>query len=358
MPGKAPPGRLCDTAPRALLRQERKAFTLNGEKFSIKEIARLANTSVATVSRVINGNGRFSKETERRVRDVIDRYNYQPNMLAKGLREDRMKAIGVIVSDITSAFFADIVQEIESELFRHGYTAVLCDTFENEEAEKRSLEMLGNLRFSGIIYVGGKRTKTLMPDLPIIYVDRKPPSESMEKGSCFIGSDNFKGGRLAAERLLAAGRRFPAIVVFEDELETQRQRLLGFRQALADHGRAFDPRSVFHVDRVTYDWGRRVTEAILRSGSRFDSIFYTSDIIAIGGVQYLNEVQVAVPGEIAVLGMDDIPASQHITPQLTTIRQQYRRFGTLAADSIIRMLEGETVEDQILDVQLIERATV
>lgn len=333
-------------------------FTLNGEKFSIKEIARLANTSVATVSRVINGNGRFSKETERRVRDVIDRYNYQPNMLAKGLREDRMKAVGVIVSDITSDFFAGIVQEIESTLFRQGYTAVLCDTFENEEAEKRSLEMLGDLRFSGIIFVGGKRTKALLNDLPIIYVDRKPAPESMEKGSCFIGSDNFKGGCLAGERLMAAGRRNPAIVVFEDELETQKQRLLGFRQALSNRGLEFDARSVFHVDRVAYDAGRQITEEILRADARYDSIFYTSDILAIGGVQYLNEVRVSVPGDMAVVGMDDIPPSRRITPPLTTIRQQYRRFGALAADSIIRMLKGEPVEDQILDVQLIERATV
>ena len=331
---------------------------MNNEKFSIREIARLANTSVATVSRVINGKGRFSKETERRVRDVIDRYNYRPNMLAKGLREDRMRAVGVIVSDITSDFFAGIVQEIEGELFRRGYTAVLFDTFESAEAEKRSLEMVGNLRFSGLIYVGGKRTNALMEDLPVIYVDRKPRPEAMEKGSCFIGSDNFRGGWLAGERLMAAGRQAPAIVVFEDELETQKQRLLGFRKALVDHGRTFDPRGLFHVDHVTYDWGWRITEEILRSGPRFDAIFYTSDIIAIGGVQYLNEARVAVPGEISLIGMDDIPAGQHVTPPLTTIRQQYRRFGALAADSIIRMLEGEQVEDQILDVQLIERATV
>ena len=331
---------------------------LNNGKLSIKEIARLANTSVATVSRVINGNGRFSKETEQRVRDVIDRYNYQPNMLAKSLREDRIKAIGVIVSDITSAFFAGIVQEIESELFRHGYTAVLCDTFENEEAEKRTLEMIGDLRFSGIIFVGGKRTNVLMEDLPIIYVDRKPSSDCMEKGSCFIGSDNFKGGYLAGERLIEAGRQNPAIVVFEDELETQKQRLLGFCRVLSNRGRAFDPRCVFHVNQVSYDGGRQVTERILRSGLRFDSIFYTSDILAIGGVQYLNEVRVPVPGELALVGMDDIPPSQRITPALTTVRQQYRRFGTLAADSIIRMLEGKPVEDLILDVQLIERATV
>lgn len=329
---------------------------MNNGKLSIKEIARLANTSVATVSRVINGNGRFSKETEMRVRDVIDRYNYQPNMLAKSLREDRMKAVGVIVSDVTSAFFAGIVQEIESALFRQGYTAVLWDSFENGEAEKRALEMLGNLRFSGVIFVGGKRSRALLDELPVIYVDRKPPPESMEKGSCFIGSDNFRGGYLAGERLMKAGRKRSAIVVFEDSLETQRQRLRGFKQALADHGAALDPQHIFHVDRVAYEEGWRITEQILRAGC--DSAFYTSDILAIGGVKYLDGAGIAVPEAFSLVSMDDIPSGRRITPALTTVRQQYRRFGALAADSMIRMLDGEAVEDSILDVELIERATV
>ena len=324
----------------------------------MKQIARLANTSVATVSRVINGNGRFSKQTEQRVRDVIERYDYRPDMLAKSLREDQMRAVGVIVSDITSDFFAGIVQTIESELFHRGYNAVLFDTFESEEAEKRFLEMLGSLRFAGIIYVGGKRTTEMMEGLPIVYVDRKPLPERRERGSCFIGSDNYRGGRLAGKTLWAAGRRNPAIVVFEEDLQTQSERMLGFSQALADAGGALDEQSIFHVDRVAYEDGRHVTRMIVQSDRRFDSIFYTSDILAIGGVQYLNEAHVSIPGEIALIGMDDIPLSRRITPPLTTVRQQYRRFGTLAAESMIRMLEGEAVQDQILDVELIRRATV
>lgn len=147
---------------------------MNKDKLPIKEIARLANTSVATVSRVINQNGRFSKETEQRVRDVIKEYGYQPNMLAKGLRQDRLKVIGVVVADITSSFFSGIVREIERELFQRGYMTVLCDTYEYETVESSFVDMLRNMRFSGIIYVGGKRTQSIFEELPVVYVDARP----------------------------------------------------------------------------------------------------------------------------------------------------------------------------------------
>ena len=144
-----------------------------GNSISIKEIARLAGTSVATVSRVINRNGRFSEETEARVRKIIEEYHYQPNLVAKGLRENQMKMVGVVVTDVSSDFFSGIVREIESELFRSGYITILCNTSEREDVEKRIVESLGTLRISGVIYVGGKRSRYVFRDMPVVYVDRK-----------------------------------------------------------------------------------------------------------------------------------------------------------------------------------------
>ena len=329
---------------------------MKNDKISIKEIARLAGTSVATVSRVINQNGRFSKETEQRVRKVIEEYGYKPNMLAQGLRQDRMKVIGVIVPDITSEFFAGIVREIENELFGRGYMALLCDTHEREEIETRFMDMLSDLRFSGVIYVGGKRTQSIFEDLPAVYIDREPTQVISEPMSCFVGSDNFQGGYLAALRLLEAGRKNPAIVRFDSALETQRQRYLGFIRALEERGLAGG--GAYYVDDVDFGHGYQVTRAILDARPAVDAIFYTSDILAIGGLQCLHEAGVSIPEDMAVIGMDDIPMSARIVPPLTTVRQNYREFGRIAVESLVRMLEGEPVEDQILPVEVIERKTV
>ena len=329
-------------------------------KISMKEIAGLAGTSVATVSRVINGNGRFSKETEKRVREIIEQYDYHPNLLAKGLREDRMKVIGVIVPDVSSDFFIGIVRAMERELYPHGYMTVLCDTAESEEAESAFIGMLGNMRFSGIVYVGGKRSQTIFKDVPVLYIDRKPGSVRTETNCCFIGSDNYMGGCLAARRLLDAGRTNPAIVLFDEqfELETQIRRLHGFRSVLAEHGIILRDSMIYYVQQVDYESGVLVTERILSADPAHDAVFYTSDILAIGGIQYLNAHGVSIPDEISLIGMDDIPLSARINPPLTTIRQQYAEFGRLAAASMLRMLSGETLEDQVLPVQLVERGTV
>lgn len=336
----------------------RKGCEAVGNTISIKEIARLAGTSVATVSRVINKNGRYSPETEARVRQIIEEYNYQPNQLAKGLREKQMNLIGVIVSDVSGDFFSAIVREVEQELFRLGYIMILCNTSEKEEIEKRIIESLSTLRISGIIYVGGKRSRYIFRNLPVVYVDRRPPERPADQLTCFIGSNNIKGGYMAAERLLAAGRRKPAIVLFEKNLDTQEQRYLGFRRAMTDYGFPADSAKEYHVKKVDYENGLTVTEEIVNSGLGHDAIFYASDILAIGGIHYLNEHGIRVPEQISVIGMDDIPASGRITPALTTIRQQYTEFGRLAADAVVQMLEGEPVEDSVLDVTLVERKTV
>ena len=325
---------------------------------SIKEIARLAGTSVATVSRVINKNGRYSAETEARVRKIIEEHNYQPNLLAKGLRENQMNLVGVIVSDVSNEFFSCIIREIENELFRQGYITILCNTSEQEEIEKRIIENLSTLRISGIIYVGGKRSRYLFRNVPVVYVDRRPPERPADQPTCFIGSNNVKGGYMAAERLLAAGRKKPAVVMFEKELDTQEQRSLGFRRAMEDYGMPEDSSTIYYVKKVDYENGLEVTREILKADPGHDSIFYMSDILAIGGIHYLNEHGIRIPEQISVIGMDDIPSSARITPPLTTVRQQYDEIGQLAAGAIVGLMSGGKVNDTVLDVSLVERKTV
>ena len=174
---------------------------MKNENLSIKEVARLAGTSVATVSRVINQNGRFSKETEKRVREVIEKYNYRPNELARSLRGDKAQVVGVIVPDITQEFFAHIAREIEVDLLKQGYMAIICDTNESVELEKQYIETLKAMRVGGIIYVSGDQKIEPIRDIPAVYVDRKPEFLEEEQSSCFIGGDNYQGGYLAAERL-------------------------------------------------------------------------------------------------------------------------------------------------------------
>lgn len=326
------------------------------KQLSIKEIAELAGTSVATVSRVINQNGRFSKETEQKILQIMEEYNYRPNVLAKGLRQNKLKLVGVILPDITLSFFASIYRYIELELYEHGYLPVLCDTNEDDVLEQKYVENLKNLRFSGLICLNGIRHHLARTGLRTIYVDRYPNSDD-NADIYFLGSNNYQGGYLAAQTLIKAGRKRLSIVLFGKQLETLKQRYLGFVQALNDYGYPLYPDMVYTVTNVSFQDGYDITQKILESDPPCDGIFYSSDILALGGLRLMKERGISIPDDLSIIGFDDIPMSQMYG--LTTIRQNVEDIGRLAARSIVSLIEDEEVlMEQILDVELVERDTV
>lgn len=332
---------------------------MKNENMSIKEIAKLAGTSVATVSRVMNQNGRFSKETEKRVREVIEKYNYRPNELARSLRIDRAQVVGVIVPDITHEFFSYIAREIEMDLLKQGYMAVICDTNESVELEKQYIEMLRAMRVGGIIYVSGDQKIEPIRDIPTVYVDRKPEFVEGEQDSCFIGSDNYQGGYLATERLIKANRRRIAFALHTKTIPSQSRRLNGCKQAMQDNGIPFLEELVYKVESVDMRHGYQVSKKIWETGNGVDGVFYFSDILAIGALQYFHEKNIQVPMEVSIIGMDDIPLSAMVVPALTTVRQNYLKFGKLAANAIIKMMKGDQEKKTyILSTELVERETV
>lgn len=329
------------------------------ENISIKEIARLAGTSVATVSRVINQNGRFSEETGQRVREVIEAYNYRPNELARSLRVDKAQVVGVIVPDITNEFFSYIARKIETDLLEKGYMAVICDTNESMEREKQYIETLKAMRVGGIIYVSGDQKIEPIRDIPAVYIDRKPEFVNGDRGSCFIGGDNYQGGYLAAQRLIRAGRKRIAIVLHARTIATQEKRLNGYRQALYDYGIPGGEELIYQVENVDMDHGFRITKEIWESPERPDAIFYSSDILAIGALQYFHERGVKIPQDVSIVGIDDIPLSARVTPALTTVRQDYLKYGSLASNAVVKMMKGDQEKrTYILSMELIERETV
>lgn len=166
---------------------------------SIKDIARLAGVSTATVSRVINQNGRFSKETEARVRRIIRENEYVPNMSAKGLRTSRTYVVGIIVPDITNPHFSSLVLKLEINLFQRGYSCLICNTNESEKLERKHIQSLSAQNVSAIVLISGTRNYSELDTLPVIYVDR--PSRSQKSSGVIIESDNEQGGYLATKEL-------------------------------------------------------------------------------------------------------------------------------------------------------------
>lgn len=330
------------------------------KNISVKEIAKLAGTSVATVSRVINQNGRFSKETEKRVRDIIEQYDYRPNQLARGLRVNHARAIGLMVPDITNEFFARIIREIQKNLLVHNYVTLICNSNEDEKEAREQIEMFLSYKVSGIIYIGGENVIE-SHNIPTLYIDRDPRDVQIRLSNehVMIECDNIQGGYLAGRELLRAGAKNVRVVGYNADLSTVRKRVEGFKKAFTEAGIALEEDLFVDVREVSIQEGERAVKEITEKSKEVDGIFFTSDVLAIGGMEYLKKAGIKIPKEMKIVGFDDISAGQIIDPHLTTIHQPIETFGELAAELILKMIEKKEIETNKyrIPVELVTRQT-
>ena len=331
---------------------------MNERNISITEISKLAGVSIATVSRVINNNGRFSKETEDRVRRIIEENGYLPNMLAAGLRTGRVQVIGIIVPDITNEFFAQMTIELQKNLFYYGYSTLICNTNEDPEIEKRHLLMLKSQRINGLIYVSGKQIESKVRfNIPTVYIDRMPPNDRKLSNNVFIESDNEAGGYLATKKLLDGGCKKIAIIMYENDVSSHHNRLIGYQNALKEKSIPFDESLVSHVEKVDAQNGYLSTIAFVRNHDDIDGIFCTSDLLAQGSLKALIESCIAVPEAVKVIGFDNTSISMNGIIPFSSISQQTIELGKLGTDVLISMIDGAQPKEKkyTLPVELVER---
>lgn len=330
------------------------------EKLSVKDIAKLAGVSVATVSRVLNQNGRFSAETEARILKIIEENNYQPNMLARGLRTSKVSVIGIIVPDITNDFFAQITLALQNTLFDYGYSTIICNTNEVESVENRHREMLQAQQVSGLVCISGAYNgKGTQLSVPTVFIDREPLAHLGEKQSVLIESNNEQGGRQATMELIKKGCKKLAILRFKETISSHRGRYEGFKACLEENNLEFNPALMRKVKTVSMASAQEAVEDLLATGEEIDGMFCTADILALGALKALQAHDIAVPETVKLAGFDDSSYSRFAFPEITTVRQSVETFGSLAAETLIAMIDGKPLKKHYyqLPTQLIVRGT-
>lgn len=326
---------------------------------NIREIAEKAGVSVATVSRVINRNGRYSRETGDRVRQVIAESGYLPNLAAKGLRTSRTQSIGVVVPNILNPYYAKLVFELQNVLFEHQYTTIICNTNESPDLEKQLVATLLAHQVSGIVFISGRSAPAGLQTLPVVFLDRRPEQDLRSPLSAIIESDNRNGGQLAAQELLACGCHFLAAVYTSNPDVNQKQRLQGFHQALTES----DPGRTSSTDIVLDDGSaesiRRNLSDVLQSKPGIDGLFCLTDMVALAVLGALRQHALQVPADICLIGFDDSPLADLWQPSLSTIRQDASTMARLAAGSLLSMIAGSPPQHphSVVPVSLIRRET-
>lgn len=326
------------------------------KKYSIKDIAELSGVSVATVSRVINDNGRFSEETRKRVLRVIEETGYKMNYSAKSLRMNKSFSIGILVPDISNYFFSDVVQKIEEILFDKGYSTIICNTARNQEKETAYLHMLEGKGVDGLIVISGAEAfefdySQIEKQIPYICIDREPKEKSR---TIFISSNHYQGAFEATEQLIHSGCKQPIIAVHNRKSTSTKERLNGFKDALKKNNIAFNENSnllnldirssLFEADLISF----------LERNPAADGIFSLNDSIALEILLVLRKNIRSVPKYIKLIGFDDMPAGRYSSPTLSTVRQDTSKIALTAVESLLNLISfpSDTGKSIIIPVSL------
>ena len=314
---------------------------MNGVKrpLTMKDIAKMAGVSTATVSRILNHNGRYSKETESRVKKLIEENNYVIDQTAKGLRKKYLETVGIIVPDITNPHFAKLVLNIQTSLFQRGYSSIIGNTNENLSLEEEHVHSLKAQHVCGFIMISTKRYHQSPRRFPTLYLDR--PARGGEKEDITIESDNFKGGYLAGKQLGIASCKRLAIIRTNSNDCNQDTRKEGFLKALSEVGIPEEKVDVLDSgDALIQSAYSRIREE-MRNGFLYDGLFCTTDTLATGVYTALREGNIKVPEEVKIVGFDDCDLAFTTGPGLTSVHQDVGKMAELAVDALVRRLTGE-----------------
>ena len=259
------------------------------------DIAKMSGVSIATVSRVLNQNGRYSAETEKRVMDIVKKYNYTINPNAQGLRTNHTNTVGVIIPDITNEYFAQIVRAIEHELMKSGYNVFVCDSNEDIKFEDYHINSLQTKGVDGIIYISTRRSvDDIEKDftVPVVYIDRGPGINSN-----LVASDNLMGGFLATEELIKRGCRKILMIKDTNEFNTVNDRMNGYLEAHKRYNIPIESERIINC-KVSYEDACETIKKVIDKEIEFDAVFCNTDTMALGVLRGLKDKGRRVPEDV------------------------------------------------------------
>ena len=309
---------------------------------TLRDVGERAGVSAMTVSRVINGRRGVDAETQRRVEEAIAALDYVPNRIARGLISRKTQTIGIIVPDVVNPFFAPVVRGAETAARRAGYRVLLCNSEGDLRLEREYIEDLVSHRVEGLLLAPASDHSLhgvfplMRGGFPLVLLDRSLPDSDCD----LVVSDSASGARRLVEHLIAVGHRDIAHLTDADDTSTGRERLRGYREALAAAGIAYREELVLRttVDQIG---GYRATQQVLTLDPLPTAIFTVNNMTAVGAMQALRERGLSVPQDMGLVCFDDVEHLAVLSPFLTVIDQPAETLGSLGAQLLLERITGK-----------------
>jgi LacI family transcriptional regulator len=308
---------------------------------TILDVASHAGVSKSTVSNVVRGYPGVSESTRRRVRTAIDQLGYRPNVLARQLVQQRTNILGVVVGDLANPFFAEMAKLVERHAATRGFTAMFCNTEGDSQSEVAGVETLLEYRVAGIVFLifsGDSRTmrETLEHQVPVVFVG------CQEDWGDVVSVDNARGGKLGTTHLIDAGhKRIAYMSIPELEDRSDLARWQGYSEALAQAGLGPGVRINWSPphDHAQVDGTDRKLLDVFSGPDRVTAVFASNDVAAIALQEFADRVDLHVPGDLSIVGFDDVPMAGLARISLTTVAQPRDELARLGIATIVDRIE-------------------
>lgn len=313
---------------------------------TIRDVARRAGVSVATVSRVLNNNPKVKPPLRTRVEQAMQELSYQPSALARGMRSQTAQVIGLILPDIGNPFFTSLARAIEDAAHESGYGLLLCNSDEDPDKEQRYADILLAQRVAGVILIPASMDlcePLQTRDIPLVCVARPIPECPVDT----VLLDSKSGSRMVTRHLIELGhRRIGLIVGLRDAIVSQ-ERFQGFKRTLEDAGIPFDP-DLVRYGSLTEDGGYQKALELLESQPHPTALFVTNNDMALGALRAIQARGIQVPHDLSVASFGDMPCFSLFRPSLTVVQQPVYELGLEAANLLLRRIRGKAPPSHVL----------
>ena len=324
---------------------------------TLKEIAATLGISITTVSKALKNYSDVSPKTKKAVMDLAEQLNFTPNSFAVNLRTKESKTIGLIIPEVVHHFFSNIIQGVIEEADKNGYMVIILQSNESLELEKKQVNLLFNKRVDGILMSLSNESnydnhlKNIISNgIPFVQFDK---ISKLIPSSKVIINDQ-KAASEAVQHLIDIGCKKIAHIRGPENPQNAIDRFLGYKKTLEKNGIPFDPKLVYTCQNVTFDEGLEFAKQIVNDHPDIDGIFAITDLVAIGVLSYLNENNIAVPGQVALVGFSNWFMSQVISPKLSTVDQPSYEMGVVAFNLLLEEMlyrkEGKDFKPRTIEL--------
>ncbi|MCL2616090.1 MAG: LacI family transcriptional regulator [Defluviitaleaceae bacterium] len=328
------------------------------QKLTIYDISNLSGVSVTTVSRVINGSSNVNKETRKRVEKVIEEHGYVPKQSVRNFTQTGFVVVGLMMDDIRHSYMSELAYSIDQELRKWKVNVIVCNIVDVEREFIGQVDDLIDKCVKGIILLGSVFENNICKvaierryrGFPFVTVNANFSLPNVYE----VLQDQAQGARDAVRYLYGQGRRNIGFV-FRNKSQSDRKKLLGFKEGMMQCN--LNMKRMFEVEELTLDGGKAATASMIGRHPDTDAVIYSGDLLAVGGTHYLNETQIQIPEQVAVIGFNNSSCAGYCYPPLTSIDNRISESGKAAAKILLNVLNQQAAENVMIKCGMVVRSS-